>query len=484
MKQFLIYTILVLTTLISCQKAKKEVIVKGKFIYEIPQEIKYSIPINGICNGFFQASEEVDSVGNFELRLSIESPSFLQIITKGIIGQLIVEPGEEYLITIDLNKDENQFNIECKNTEVQFEYQKLVSPEHPQFGAMDILNYPNSVVKNKIDSMYNIEVDRFNELLNNGILTKELCDLITFDRALYYSCVQGQIAMIKRFDVVRKNHGANTDSINQMWNDALSRIPLNSNNLLKSKWAYYYLENYLMYQEYTAKDFKFDNRSKARKQGNIHTYLLGISKEYLDSDILEFYTASYILSKAWQNKFEKELINLFDKFKIDFPNSNYSKYLEPKIEKIIAFHKKAEQDFNKEIQFLNNYENLNSLDECLQPFKGKKVYVDIWSTSCGYCKKEFEFNSDLKKLLKAQNIEILYISKDRDREDQRWKDMIKYYDLTGNHVRANKKLSEDLRNILGRYGIPRYLIIDENGEIINNDAKRPSEIKELEKQLM
>ena len=50
-------------------------------------------------------------------------------------------------------------------------------------------------------------------------------------------------------------------------------------------------------------------------------------------------------------------------------------------------------------------------------------------------------------------------------------------------MRANKEFKEDLRNILGRFGTPRYLIIDENGNIIEEHAKPPSQIKEFEKQL-
>jgi len=62
--------------------------------------------------------------------------------------------------------------------------------------------------------------------------------------------------------------------------------------------------------------------------------------------------------------------------------------------------------------------------------------------------------------------------------------MIKYYRLTGNHVRANNELKEDLRRILGRYGIPRYIFIDEKGNIVNDDAPRPSDPMELKKLLI
>jgi thiol-disulfide isomerase/thioredoxin len=467
----------------SCQRTKNEVIVKGKFVGEIPQEIKYSIPINGICYGFFQASEEVDSVGNFEFRFNIESPCFITMIPKGNTGQLIVEPGENYLVTIEANNHKNQFRVDCKNPAVQLEYQKLVSPEHPQFEAVDILNYPISVAKNKIDSMYNIEVATFVELFNDEIISKELFDLITLDRTLYYNCVQGQIAMIKFYNTIRKDSEANTDSINQVWNEAISCVPLNSNNFINSKWAYFYIENYLMYNEYTAKDFKMDVRSKARKDGVYHTYLIDIAKKYLNDEILEFYTSSYILTKSWQKIFEEELIGLYEESKTDFPESKYKEYLEPRIKEIIDFHKKAELEFDEGIRFLDNYEELNSLTECLQSFKGKKVYVDIWATWCAPCKKEFAYSKELKNLLKSKNTEILYISKDRDEEDKRWKDMIKYYQLTGNHLRANYELKADLKKILGRFGIPRYLLVDENGKIISDDAKRPSAIKELEKQL-
>jgi hypothetical protein len=50
-------------------------------------------------------------------------------------------------------------------------------------------------------------------------------------------------------------------------------------------------------------------------------------------------------------------------------------------------------------------------------------------------------------------------------------------------MRANEEVYSDLKLLFGNFGIPRYLIIDEKGEIINKNAKRPSQLTELKKQL-
>ena len=484
MKRLLIYVILILVSFTSCQKQKNEVIVKGKFIGEIPEELIYSIPVNGICYDWFNSTTEIDSTGNFEFKIQTETPCFITLFLTGNRGNLIVLPGESYNVTIKSKEYENQFQFECDNVKLQEEYQKLESPFHPQFGvARELQNNSISEVENRIDSLLNVEIKNFEELSQKNILSNELFELIKIDRTLYYSCVQGQVAMMRYYSVISNNQDTKADSIKQMWKETTLQVDLNTIGLLKSKWAYYYIQNYLLYREYMEDGFNRDARSKARNEEKFHTYIVDIAKKYLTANVLEFYEAAYILSSAKQKKFEKELITLFDEFITDFPKSTYIPFLKPQIEKIIEFQKKAESGFDEEVTFIDNYENINSLEECLKLFKGQRVYVDIWATTCGPCTKEFAFNENLRNLLKSNNIEILYISTDRIEEDKRWKDMIKYYQLQGNHLRANEDFKADLRKLLGRFGIPRYLLINEKGEIINDDAERPSELKALEKQI-
>ncbi|MCU4166035.1 hypothetical protein [Carboxylicivirga caseinilyticus] len=399
MKQILKYTFLLLITLSSCQTKPKEVIIKGKFKGDIPNEIGYSKPINGTCFGYFRSSAKVDSMGNFEILLNIEEPCFITLFLNDNDGQLLLEQGEVYNVTIETEQGKNTITYNCKNKVIQTEYQKLFNPHNPAQIGYKYKDLPISVVNKKLDSMYLNDISTFEVQLNDGILPSVLYDKIKLDRKLLYNAALQFYTAINFSNALVKGLEVKTDSIDTVWNNIILQNPFDSKLLLSSKWAYSYIQYLLEYHEYTEANFTFEQRKKARGNGNIHTYMLNIAKKFLEPDLLEFYTASYIIRAARQDKFEKELIDLLEEFKVDFPTSNYLAELEAPIQKIIDFHKKiAESEFEKEVTFVENYKNINSLEECFTIFRGKRVYVDLWTTSCGYCKDEFAFKDELRSL--------------------------------------------------------------------------------------
>ena len=129
-------------------------------------------------------------------------------------------------------------------------------------------------------------------------------------------------------------------------------------------------------------------------------------------------------------------------------------------------------------------DNVKSLEEAIKPMLGKKIYIDIWATWCKPCIMEFAHKEALKKILDENDIQQLYISLDYWMDDTKWKDCIKLYNLTGTHIRADKEFFTDINKLFftnSGNSIPRYILLDEEGKIMNSDAKRPSQLVAGEK---
>ena len=132
-------------------------------------------------------------------------------------------------------------------------------------------------------------------------------------------------------------------------------------------------------------------------------------------------------------------------------------------------------------------DNIKSLEEAIKPMLGKKIYIDIWATWCKPCILEFANNEALEKIMDENDIQQLFICIDSDLQVKNWKDCIKQYNLTGTHIRVNKEFSSDIQKLFFTFGgriqiaIPRYILIDEEGNIMVKNAKRPSQLVAGEK---
>lgn len=114
-----------------------------------------------------------------------------------------------------------------------------------------------------------------------------------------------------------------------------------------------------------------------------------------------------------------------------------------------------------------------SLAEVIEKHRGKVIYMDMWASWCGPCRKEMPASRWLKDRLDSDGVIFMYISSDRNESD--WKRAVKEYDLgdVGENYRIVSAESKFLTEIKFRY-VPRYLIFDTDGRLVNPDAPRPS----------
>ena len=179
-----------------------------------------------------------------------------------------------------------------------------------------------------------------------------------------------------------------------------------------------------------------------------------------------------------QTFYSPTLLHAYNQLKKQYPNSVHITQFEPQIEKLKAYLISSSENFDGVIFIDKNYYQFQDLLEVL---KGKNIIIDIWATWCGPCIEEFKYKSSIQPFIDNGDLTVLYISIDKERWEKKWRENIKYNRLEGYHILANDVLIKDMWNYLGGMhgAIPRYALINKEGELFSNDAVRPSQRQKL-----
>lgn len=124
-----------------------------------------------------------------------------------------------------------------------------------------------------------------------------------------------------------------------------------------------------------------------------------------------------------------------------------------------------------------NYENFAGGTTSLDDLKGKYVYIDVWATWCGPCIAEIPALKEVEKAYHGKNIEFVSLSVDRPDAYEKWKQMIKDRELGGIQLLADNNFQSQFVQDYVIQGIPRFILIDPDGNIVNSNAQRPSNPK-------
>ncbi|MBJ6367288.1 TlpA family protein disulfide reductase [Snuella sedimenti] len=123
----------------------------------------------------------------------------------------------------------------------------------------------------------------------------------------------------------------------------------------------------------------------------------------------------------------------------------------------------------------SNYENNAGGTTSIDDLKGKYLYVDVWATWCGPCKREIPFLKEVEKKYHGKNIEFVSISIDKQADKEKWKTMIAEKELGGTQLLADSDWRSKFVQDYKIKGIPRFILIAPDGNIVSADAPRPSD---------
>jgi thiol-disulfide isomerase/thioredoxin len=211
----------------------------------------------------------------------------------------------------------------------------------------------------------------------------------------------------------------------------------------------------------------------------------GLSKKYfLQYEIIKNssyadYAMAHILKHFINYNYQDSkptIDSLFEHYKSKFNNKLY-------LDNLATSHESANNILKGKpapaIDLMDEFGNNFSLNQLL----GSYVYVDFWATWCGPCISSMKHAPPIIEEYNPKNIKFLYVNC-WDSKAQ-WETYLKKdTKLNGIHVFANEEQTKALRKKYNFNGIPRYIIIGKQGEIIDSEAERPNKIKPVFDELL
>lgn len=474
MRIYLLFTTLFFSQIISAQNSSKSITLifkKSNYHFEETSGFKR---MNSLINYSEHNSyrETYLSPNNKEkndtIQLNIESDKIFLIhnwkeLNKS--SRVILHAND--LVEIDYEKGFPNFKIQNRNVkpfDLNLEHQLNLSFPIDNF----VFYQTNKRSRNsKEEKEYKTELASFiqsskaalDELLNSDKISKE-----TYDAQLNYITF----------------YTLNTDT---KTNFSDYKNNLQNEELIWLKSYRYFLELYVK-NELKIKKYEKEIKDFELKTANNKTKTKDVSIQYEDSEnsFLQIEKSDLFSTKAkeyllyvYLNRIAKTdsqklstYISIFKKY------SNDKKLIEG-FESAFLVDIEALKQNTSEVVLYDENKKATTLSAFIEANKGKIIYIDFWASWCAPCRAAFPSSRKLHEEFKEKEIVFLYLSTDANFEA--WKKANQFEKLTENsYFIINPKTSEYLKKLAIDF-IPRYVLINSNGEISNPKAPSPDSDK-------
>ena len=166
----------------------------------------------------------------------------------------------------------------------------------------------------------------------------------------------------------------------------------------------------------------------------------------------------------------KDIKKAEDYFKLIKNNTSNKQFIAAAKEKLKAVLKNKKGAKSP----LFTFKDVENKTYSLSDFKGKYVFIDIWATWCGPCLQQIPALKKLEHQYQDKDIVFVSISVDKASAHDKWKRMVKEKEMVGIQLFADNSFDSKFIKAYSITSIPRFIIIDKEGNIYDGNADKPS----------
>lgn len=398
-----------------------------------------TVSIKSISNATIE-SAEVDPKGNFNLKLSLEK------------GFYLLKYGRESVYIYVYPNDKLEISFDAKN------FNKTLCFSGDGAQRNNYLVHKAQLMEKMtedINSFYDVSETKYLENLL-GVKERLQKELKQIDVEPYFmedeekSLQYNYLLSIQNFKTSYTYYLGKEIKLSNNFYSELKGIDLR--NMQDYKWQpyYYYLVNSI-WSKRINKEVGFKNMS---------TKLLEIKEEEVINSVFNGFYSQITRDKAKAK----------DYFKLIKKYSTSKEY-------IAAAKKQMESLFligKGDVSPSFTYMDIKKKEVSLSDFKGKLIYMDVWATWCAPCKKQIPYLQKLEEYFDGQDIVFISISVDKIKAYENWENMVREQELGGIQLFADNSFDSPFMKAYGINSIPRFIIVDKDGNVYDDKAPSPS----------
>lgn len=406
--------------------------------------------------------------GNFELSIELEKAEYLSFRHGNESSTLYLEPGDNVNLTIDPEQFDETIHLTGSGAEESnYLFSKYLLDEKLWENYKEIYSMKTDDFLQKVASMNLImqaNLDNSSaagEAMNPEFLVEEQNDLklkVTNTKLLYPS-------NYKRFTKEK------TVVLGDNYLDFMKDVNLNDESLVDDQGYNRLLNNYVNFradQELAKAGIDMTTNPDKAIEAKFAVIEKQISSKPLKDNLMYRNLSSHINFEGTTGV--KPLIAIFNQ---NSDNQKRKDELGTTYAKATTIAKgQPAPDFS--------YPDLEGTSFSLETFKGRYVYIDVWATWCAPCLKELPHLEELQETYKG-NRNIAFTSISIDKNKDAWRKMVTEKKMKGFQLIADNAWGSSICSDYMIRGIPRFILIDREGKILDQHAPRPSsdELKDV-----